>query len=328
MQLDDHMDQQSTRLRTGDFVEVKAPEEILQTLDAEGALDHLPFMPEMLEFCGRRFRISRRALVTCASGMNTPRGFKTNDVVTLDSVRCSGAAHDGCQKACTIFWREAWLRKVENSASQSKVTLGGSEQLQARLKVSTGQKTYFCQASELAKFTFVLSKWQRVGKYLSGLRANNFSGRQMVQSIGIWLFLKIRRIFLGVYPRGSNKSTPAEILKLQPGEWVEVKSIKSIAETLNESGSNRGLWFFGGMDLFCGRRYRVKGRLDRIIVDGTGEMRKLNNTVLLEGVTCRCAYLGFGMDGCSRCEFAYWREIWLRRSDQYSDPPSFQGSTG
>src|ERR1035438_8922109 len=25
------------------------------------------------------------------------------------------AAHDGCQKACNVFWREAWLRKVDIS---------------------------------------------------------------------------------------------------------------------------------------------------------------------------------------------------------------------
>ena len=37
------MGQRSTKLRRGDFVEVKAPDEILQTLDAEGASDHLPF---------------------------------------------------------------------------------------------------------------------------------------------------------------------------------------------------------------------------------------------------------------------------------------------
>ena len=42
------------RLRPGDLIEVRAPEEILQTLDAEGTLDQLPFMPEMLGFCGRR----------------------------------------------------------------------------------------------------------------------------------------------------------------------------------------------------------------------------------------------------------------------------------
>lgn len=42
-------------LRSGDLVEVKAPDEILHTLDSEGTLDHLPFMPEMLGFCGNDF---------------------------------------------------------------------------------------------------------------------------------------------------------------------------------------------------------------------------------------------------------------------------------
>jgi len=312
------MKQPSTRLRPGDLVEVRAPEEILQTLDAEGTLVHLPFMPEMIGFCGRRFRVSMRALTVCFSGPGTRRAFKTDDVVTLDNVRCSGAAHDGCQKACTILWREAWLRKVESAAVQTKTDLVSSERLRARLRTITA-KTYFCQASELAQVTYIMSRWERALKYFDGLRAGNFSAREMAQSIVIWLFWKARRVLLGVYPHGSNKSTPVESLNLQPGEWVEVKSIESIAETLNESGSNRGLAFFGGMHLFCGKRYRVKGRLDRLIVDGTGEMRKLNNTVFLEGSTCRCAYLGFGNGGCSRCEFAYWREIWLRRTDRPSD---------
>lgn len=309
------MNRPSMRLRSGDLVEVRAPDEILQTLDAEGTLDYLPFMPEMLAHCGQTFRISRRAEITCASGMRSSRGFNTNDVVTLDGVRCSGVAHDGCQKACIIFWRDAWLRKVEDAGAQPRRALGGGERLQARLKISAGHKAYFCQASELPKFTYVLSRWRRLGKYVSGVRVGNFGLLDMARSIVIWLFWKVRRRLLGVYPRGKSKASPVESLNLQPGEWVEVKSIESIAETLNESGSNRGLAFFPGMHLFCGRQFRVKGRLDRMIVDGTGEMRRLNNTVFLEGSTCRCAYLGFGMDGCSRCEFAYWREIWLRRCD-------------
>jgi hypothetical protein len=303
------------RLRSGDLVEVRPPEEILQTLDAGGTLNQLPFMPEMLGYCGQRFCVARRAETTCASGIKWPRGFNINDVVTLDGVRCSGAAHDGCQKACMIFWREAWLRKVEDAATQPIEDFANSERLRARLKTSTGQNTYFCQASELAKFTYSLSRLERVGKYFNGLRAGNFSAWQMTGDIWIWLFWKIRRLFLGVYMRGSNRSSPAESLNLQPGELVEVKPIEGIVATLNESGGNRGLVFFPGMHLFCGQRYRVKGRLDKLIVDGTGEMRKLKNTVLLEGATCRCSYLGFGEGGCSRCEFAYWREIWLRRPD-------------
>ena len=314
------MSQRNARLCRGDLVEVKTPGEILETLDAEGALDHLPFMPEMLEHCGRRFRVSMRALTVCFSGPGWTRGFRADDIVTLDRVRCSGAAHDGCQKACTVFWREAWLRKVDDTGVQSQVDSQGADRLRACLKVSKGPKTYYCQASELSKATHSLSRWERLGRYLSGLREGNFNALHMARSIGTWLFWTIRRMFLGVHARGSSEFTPVEGLNLQPGEWVEVKSLQSISETLNERGRNRGLYFSPDMRLWCGRRCRVKGRLDKIIVDGTGQMRQLRDTVCLEGSTCGCAYMGFGMGGCSRCELTYWREIWLRRSDEHSDP--------
>src|ERR1700675_2894438 len=47
-----------SRLRRGDVVEVRSEEEILRTLDPSGKLGALPFMPEMLRFCGKRFRVS------------------------------------------------------------------------------------------------------------------------------------------------------------------------------------------------------------------------------------------------------------------------------
>ena len=40
-------------LKAHDWVIVKSPAEILATLDTDGMLDGLPFMPEMLELCGR-----------------------------------------------------------------------------------------------------------------------------------------------------------------------------------------------------------------------------------------------------------------------------------
>src|SRR2546423_6766427 len=161
------MNEPDARLFPGDLVEVRAPEEILETLDADGTLDHLPFMPEMVEFCGRRFRVAKRVVKTCYSGsISTMLGFRTDDVVLLDGLRCSGAAHDGCQKACMIFWREAWLRKVQDATAPSQVTSEGMERLRVRLKTLTGPKTYFCQASELLKATTVLSRWERFGTCL------------------------------------------------------------------------------------------------------------------------------------------------------------------
>jgi hypothetical protein len=163
------MRQQSAGLRRGDLVEVKTADEIVRTLDAAGALDKLPFMPEMLELCGQRFRVSKRAN-TVLYEPGTPLGFNTDDVVTLEGVRCSGAAHDGCQKSCTIFWREAWLRRVEHTAVESHASSRSHEQLQARLKVSIDPETYYCQASELKRATHSLSKKERIRGYLRGLR--------------------------------------------------------------------------------------------------------------------------------------------------------------
>jgi hypothetical protein len=313
------MSQRNARLCPGDLVEVKTPDEIIQTLDAQGASDQLPFMPEMLAFCGRRFQVARRALTTCFSGPEPFRGFRVDDVVTLDSVRCSGAAHDGCQKACMIFWREAWLRKVDKQAVQPQVDLPSIERLRARLKVSSGPKIYYCQASELSRATHSLSRWERFGRHLSGLRSGNFNTLQMVENIGTWISWKIRSMFLGAYPQESRESKAMDVLNLQPGEWVEVKSLQGIVETLDERGFNRGLYFSPDMRAWCGRRCRVKARLDKIIVDGTGQMRQLRNTVCLEGSTCGCSYMGFGRDGCSRCELTYWREIWLRRPDGHGE---------
>src|ERR1700720_4103901 len=148
-------------LRPGDFVEVKSPGEILQTLDHHGTLDRLPFMPEMVEFCGHRFRVSKRVTKTCYYGIRSGmRKFPAEDVVLLEGLRCSGEAHDGCQKACTIFWREAWLRKVDDLGTiETSVDPESDKWLRARLKTKAGPKTYFCQSSEIPNASVELSRW-------------------------------------------------------------------------------------------------------------------------------------------------------------------------
>lgn len=124
---------------------------------------------------------------------------------------------------------------------------------------------------------------------------------------------------LGFFPAGTvcTWRVPEGIRKVaivretMCGELVEVKPMASIVGTLNAKAYNRGLWFSPDMRLLCGQRRKVERRLNKIIVDGTGEMRQLQNTVYLEGSMCGCPHVAFG--GCSRCEFVYWREIWLRR---------------
>jgi hypothetical protein len=101
-----------------------------------------------------------------------------------------------------------------------------------------------------------------------------------------------------------------ELLSLQPGEWVEVKSLEEIAQTLDANGKNRGLAFLKEMQRFSGRRFPVYKRLNTVFLEETQHVRTMKNTVLLSGVTCD----GMGY-GCDRSCLYYWREAWLRRVD-------------
>ena len=279
-------------------------------------------MPEMVPLCGKRFRVSKRVVKTCTSGTkagSSMRLFRADDVVLLDQLRCSGADHDGCQKACTIFWREAWLRKVEHSTVPAVAVAGaGSERLRARLKTKAGPKTYFCQASEILKATNHMSRKERFTKCVSEIREGNCSIGEMAARIATWMVWRIRRVFLGPYARGTHTATPVESLNLKAGEWVEVKSMENIVQTLDKAANNRGLWFSPDMRLSCGQRRQIEKRIEKIIVDGTGEMRQLRNTVFIEGSLCGCPHVAFG--GCSRGEYVYWREIWLRRAGESGQP--------
>ncbi|MCI0548310.1 MAG: hypothetical protein L0027_13625, partial [Candidatus Rokubacteria bacterium] len=103
-------------LRPGELVQVRTEAEILATLDARGAIDGMLFMPEMLQYCGRQFRVAKRADKTCDTVTKTG-GRRLLDTVHLDGLRCDGSGHGGCQAACFLFWKEAWLRRVETETA-------------------------------------------------------------------------------------------------------------------------------------------------------------------------------------------------------------------
>jgi len=106
-----------------------------------------------------------------------------------------------------------------------------------------------------------------------------------------------------------------EVLNLKPGEMVEVKSLSEILETLDDKGKYRGLIFTPEMRKHCEKRYRVYKRLERMFDEYHKSQRRVNNTVLLQGVVCEGAGIG-----CDRSCFLYWREVWLRRMEQDGSP--------
>ena len=305
-----------SKLRAGDWVEVKSPLEIAQTLDAEGLLDGLPFMPEMMQFCGKRFRVLRRAEKTCVEFPGGPvykiREFHNNDVVLLEIPRCSGAAHSGCQRSCVIFWKQGWLRKTSKGQPTAPASRLAQEELQTRLKTMQGPGRYLCQSTALANATHATTRAQVVLKCFHDV----LSGSRAALEMAKYVFIPVLRYVRAKFPRkpllvGNLKCTPVGNLELQPGEWVRIKSETEIAATLDGRACNRGLRCDRGMRQFCGGRYQVRSRLERMISETTGEMRQVGSTVILDGLNCLCWHNHVG--GCPRDDFMWWREIWLER---------------
>ena len=108
-----------------------------------------------------------------------------------------------------------------------------------------------------------------------------------------------------------------EVLDLQPGEMVEVKSEEDIRRTLDATGKNRGLGFMPEMWEYCGQRARVFRRVEKICVESAHRtVRTIKHTVILEGAICK----GGGID-CDRSCFYFWRECWLKRVPSSSTSP-------
>lgn len=107
-------------------------------------------------------------------------------------------------------------------------------------------------------------------------------------------------------------SYDSEVLGLRPGELVEVKSIDDILATLGPNRKYKGLLWMTGMRKFCGKRYRVLKRIEKILLETNGESRKMKNTVILEGVMCDGSEFG----DCDRSCFHFWREAWLKRIEE------------
>jgi hypothetical protein len=334
-------------LKAGDWVEVRSREEILATLDEHGRLNNLPFMLEMFEYCGRRLRVHKRADKTC----NYIRGWsirRMTSTVHLESVRCDGMGHDGCQAGCLIFWKEAWLKPVARGdglvspeslgrSSDTKVQPGFCtiESLLAasRTKDAEGDVLYSCQATDVPRFTSYMSFWDprqyirdlRSGNLKSGYEGNLRGHRalelilaviRLFQASLIGLFNEIQERRRGSrYPfiAGLAQNAGGVPLNLQPGELVEVRSKEEIMVTLDQGQKNRGLWFDGEMLPYCGGIYRVLRRVNRIVDEKTGKMIQMKSScIVLEGVVCRSDFHRL----CPRAIYPYWRESWLKRASQ------------
>jgi hypothetical protein len=295
-------------LLPGNVVEVRAWSEILTSLDAQGMLEALPFMPEMMKFCGRKLTVSKRLERTCEETRGEMR--RICNTLFLEDLRCDGTAHDNCQKGCVFFWKEAWLKDASQQNGEVPHT-SSSEEFPFPTRAAGGE--YVCQSTELIRATAPLP-WHDPRYLLRDIVARTYTPLKLSRALLHAGLLRVRSLMTGRsyrFIKGTNKKTPSESLNLRPGEMVRVKSLSEIAATVDQDGKNRGLAFTVEMLPFCGRTFRVLRRLDRMILDPTRKMLELRNTVILENVICDGCHILRG--GCPRENFHYWREIWLTR---------------
>ena len=324
-------------LSPGEVVRVRSAAEIFSTLDEQGMLDGLPFMPEMLKYCGRTVPVFKRADKTC----DARRLWRMENTVHLANIRCDGASHGGCQAACLMFWKEAWLTRVEPGSENGNTGAPrqGGPDLDAtehgfvtdRLLPATTSDdgedgtdlTYRCQATEIPHASTPLYR-RHLGQYPRDVR--NWGLLKVLRG---WLvdlfntFQKLNRRFLpgltlfhggAFYPFLAGQlppgQTPMARLDLKPGDWVRIKSKDEILKTLDRSNSNRGLSFDTEMLPYCGRAARVLSRVDRLVDEHTGKLINIKaDCIILEGIVCKADFHQF----CTRSTYPYWREIWLEK---------------
>jgi len=339
------------RLLPGDVIEIRSKNEILQSLDSNGELDQLPFMPEMLQFCGQKFTVYRRADKTCDT-IDNQGALRMRDAVHLENLRCEGSSHGGCQAECLLYWKESWLKNPAESSDEEPHKEREYDCSETTLHTATTRITtshdhqasascYSCQATELKRAAIPMAWWD-IRQYIRDIRTGNATIFQLIKAGFFSVYRELIHLGIGYrylirfydwlqertggdrFPFRSGKltgSTPAEESDLQVGEYVRTKSHEDILKTLNQNNKNRGLWFDAGMVPFCGKIFRVAKRVKNIINEKTGYMMNFKNPcIILENVYCRGKYTKLRLF-CPRSTQLYWREIWLDRVARDDPPP-------
>jgi hypothetical protein len=350
-----------TEFEVGSWVQVRSKEEILSTLDANGELEKMPFMPEMLKYCGMKFKVYKRAHKTCDYSTEYPFHTRRLENAVHLETRCTGEAHDGCQAGCLLFWKTAWLKplrsadlvSVSASPSQAQVSKETPRAKCDESILSSCTRTiepdqairYRCQTTQIPQATSKLNWWD-VRQYLEDVRSGNISISRLISGtiyswyfhltnagIGVgpimkWIYNNSSWLWGGsLFPRTMGRipvgePTPTANLNLQVGELVRVRSHDEILNTVNVDNKNRGMGWDAELVPYCGKSYRVLGRVTRLIDEKTCKMVEMKNPcIVLDSVVCQARYSQCRMF-CPREMFPYWREVWLERVEDGESPPS------
>ena len=305
-------------LVVGDRVEIKTWAEIRATLDEQGSLEQLPFMPEMLAMCGQRAHVFR-CVHRLFDYRKTRRMRHMDGAVLLVGTVCDGSSHGGCQAACHTIWRSAWLRRVERSddATHAAASSDGSYPRDDTgvLLPGTRAPRYACQLTQLHAASRPIGNWSATN-FLRPLVAGNVTPAAFVVGWLTHLFNELQGLRQGLDFPVFEPAVPAtggrEETRLEVGDRVLVRSSAEIRTTLNDQFLHRGLWFEPDMLKHCGHRYCVQAEVKKIIDIVTGEMRTMKTPAyVLLGVH----FSGERQQFNAQHEPLFWRGAWLQQVD-------------
>ncbi len=308
-------------LVVGDLVEVKPWDDIRSTLDEQGCLENLPFMPEMLAMCGRRARVFR-----CAHRLfdyrKTRRMRHMEGAVLLVGAVCDGSSHGACEAACHTIWKSAWLRRVEPDDAMICVPAATDRpepvQDAAVLKFGTEAPRYACQLTQLNAASRPIGNWSFIN-FLRPLVAGNVAPAAFVVGWLTHLFNELQHHRQGVsFPafevavRGGER---LEETRLNAADQVVVRPSAEIRATLNDRFEHRGMGFETDMLKHCGRRCSVQAEVKRLIDIVSGEMRTMKTPAY---VLRDIHFSGERQLFNAQYEPLFWRGVWLRRDESPS----------
>lgn len=193
---------------------------------------------------------------------------------------------------------------------------------------------YSCQATTLPEATELLPWWSPL-QYFREIASGNVTVGTALRVLTLVAYRRLVKFGVGYralvslydgfqrlrggtpwpYVAGTCKTPPRDRLDVEPGEWVQIKSHQEILATVNQANRNRGLSFDPEMVPYCGKRVRVRKRVNKILDERTGRMIHLgNDCIILDGVVCTSNYSEKRVF-CPRAIYSYWREVWLRRAE-------------
>src|SRR5262249_25103392 len=129
-------------------------------------------------------------------------GRRMREAVHLADLRCSGDAHGGCQAGCLLFWKNAWLDRVDGGGAITTRQAGCTEAdvwagTRAVTDSDPDNPTYVCQSTQVAAATEPLAWWD-FRQYLEDYPSGNVGLSEIGGAFSFFLCEKVATAGLGL----------------------------------------------------------------------------------------------------------------------------------